>query len=308
MQATHPSRRIPATLARGPRCASINPAIEQKLRAQQETGAPGLVSETWESTTLTNHTAPSLCFFAASIALAFCTIIAHSQPTATTAPQTLDRVIAVVNNHAILASDIDEEIRLSILDPSGQNSGAPTPQHALEQLISRALIQQQMRQEDLQAAEPTQSDIDARLKELRAELPACVHANCASEAGWKAFLAAHSLTQQRVEASLRNRLQILSFIELRFRQGINVSAQEIGTYYHDTLLPLYTKGEAKPTLDKVSPRIQEILLQQKVNVLFDDWLRNLRTQGEIEVLDPSLEEPASSPAQPQPDKTPGGGK
>jgi len=39
----------------------------------------------------------------------------------------------------------------------------------------------------------------------------------------------------------------------------------------------------------VSSRIEEILLQQRVNQLFDDWLATLRKQGQIEVLDPSLE-------------------
>jgi hypothetical protein len=192
-------------------------------------------------------------------------------------------------------SDIDEEIRLGVLDPR-EGSGVLTPQRALEQLISRALIEQQMRQEDIQAAEPTQSDIDARINEIRTELPACVHANCASNAGWKSFLAAHGITLQLVETSLHLRLQILSFIELRFRQGISVSEQEIATYYHDTLVPQYTRGEDIPPLEKVAQRIQEILLEQKVNVLFDDWLRNLRTQGEVEVLDPSLEEATSAPA------------
>jgi hypothetical protein len=163
-----------------------------------------------------------------------------------------------------------------------------------------------MRQEDIQAAEPAQSEVDARLKEIRAELPACVHANCASDAGWKAFLAAHGLTLELVEASLRYRLQILSFIELRFRQGISVSEPEIAAYYHDTLLPLYAKGEERPPLEKVAPRIQEILLQQKVNVLFDDWLRNLRTQGEVEVLDPSLENTRPAETGPAPAETKGG--
>ena len=35
----------------------------------------------------------------------------------------LDRVVAVVNNHAILASDLDDEIRLSILDPNHVGMG-----------------------------------------------------------------------------------------------------------------------------------------------------------------------------------------
>ena len=258
---------------------------------------------------LFTHTLPLLASLIPTLALVLCSFRTLAQTPdlrpQTPVSQTLDRVVAVVNNHAILASDIDEEIRLSVIDPNGQSSGPLTPQHALEQLISRALIEQQMRQEDIQAADPTQPEVDARLKEIRTELPACVHANCASDAGWKAFLAAHGLTQQLVEQALRYRLQILSFIELRFRQGISVSDQEIAAYYNDTLLPLYTKDEDRPPLEKVSPRIQEILLQKKVNLLFDDWLRNLRTQGQVEVLDQSLEEPGSAAAHVQGAQAPG---
>jgi hypothetical protein len=203
----------------------------------------------------------------------------------------LDRVVAVVNNQAILASDVDEEVRLAVLDPERAGLGILTPQRALEQLISRALIQQQIRQEDAQAARPSQDEIDARLKEIRNEVPACVHFNCASEEGWKAFLAARGLTQERVETYLRRRIQILRFIEERFRQGILIAPEEIQTYYRETLLPQYAAGEAIPTLDEVAPRIEEILLQRQVNTLFDDWLRNLRRQGDVEVLDPALEAP-----------------
>ncbi len=166
-----------------------------------------------------------------------------------------------------------------------------TPRRALEQLISRALIQQQIHEEDVQATEPSQAEVNARLSEIRREIPACVRQNCATEAGWKAFLAAHDLTAQRVESYLRYRLQILRFVELRFRQGISISTEEIAAYYKDTLLPQYAPGEPAPPLERVSSRIQEILLQRKVNALFDDWLKNLRQQGEVEVLDPALQTP-----------------
>jgi hypothetical protein len=46
-------------------------------------------------------------------------------------------------------------------------------------------------------------------------------------------------------------------------------------------------------LDQVAPRIQEILLEKQVNVLFDAWLTNLREQGDVEVLDTSLESDAN---------------
>jgi peptidyl-prolyl cis-trans isomerase SurA len=136
--------------------------------------------------------------------------------------------------------------------------------------------------------------VDARLTEIRREVPACIHFNCASEQGWTAFLAAHGLTLQRVESYLRYRVQILRFIELRFRQGIRISPEEIEKYYRQSLLPQYKAGEAPPPLDKVAPRIEEILLEQQVNAFFDDWLKNLRKQGEVKVLDPALETPATA--------------
>jgi hypothetical protein len=217
---------------------------------------------------------------------------AQTPPSST--PVELDHVVAVVNNHAILASDLDDEIRLSVLDPDRGGLGVLTREKALDQLIARTLIQQQIREEDLQATDPPPAEVDARLAEIRKELPNCVHEDCASEAGWKAFLTTHGLTPERVRTYLRFRIEILRFIEERFRQGIQIAPQDIAAYYHDTLLPQYTKGEAIPSLDAVSPRIQEILLQQRVNVLFDGWLQNLRKQGEIEVLDPALEIPEAS--------------
>jgi len=226
---------------------------------------------------------------------------AQSDPAQTSqapSPVVLDRAVAVVNKHVILSSDLDDEIRLSVLDPSGVGQGELTQQLALSQLISRTLIEQQIRQEDAQAIEPSQQDVNARLDQIRRQLPVCIRQNCASDAGWMAFLSSHGLTPERVEAYVRYRLEILSFIEQRFRQGIQISQQQIETYYRDTLLPQYTPGESTPPLDQVAQRIQEILLEQQVNKLFDNWLNNLRQQGDVEVLDPALASTAETPEAP----------
>ena len=234
-----------------------------------------------------------ICVMAVCLAVlgeTLCLAQNHNQAAQPAKTVELDRVVAVVNNQAILASDVDDEVRLAVLDP-GVAGVVLTPKRALEQLISRTLIQQQMSLEDAQVTEPEQSEVDARLAEIRREVPACIHFNCASEQGWTTFLAAHGLTPKRVETYLRYRLQILRFIELRFRQGIRIAPEEIESYYRGTLLPQYARGEAIPPLEKVAPRIEEILLEQQVNVLFDDWLKNLRKQGDVEVLDQELEAP-----------------
>ncbi len=213
---------------------------------------------------------------------------APTQPPDSSALVLLDSVVATVNNHAILASDLEDEIQLSVLDPSNGVEGTLTEQRALQELISRTLIEQQIRQEDVQTVEPSQLEVDARLEEIRKQLPACVRQNCASDAGWKAFLQSHALTSERAEAYSAT---VLKFFASSSSDSGRVSKSPSSRLKPTTTthcVPQYASGEAIPSLDQVAPRIQEILLQQQVNVLFDNWLNNLREQGDVEVLDPRL--------------------
>lgn len=212
-----------------------------------------------------------------------------AQTSASSPPVVLDRVIAVVNGRAILASDLREEMALSILEPSESQPGSETSQEALQRLISRTLIRQQIREEDARSVEPTAQEVQERIGEIRKQLPICARENCAQDDGWASFLLRHGLTERRVRAYVRGRMEILRFIEIRFRQGIQISQQDVETYYRSTLVPQYQAGQSVPPLNAVAPRIEEILLQQQVNSMFSGWLDSLRNQGEVEVLDPSLE-------------------
>lgn len=226
------------------------------------------------------RTALTACFIAG--------ILVPVRAQAHQSPVELDHVVAVVNGRAILASDLINETRLSVLEPNSEERDE-TPQEALRRLIARTLIRQQIRDEDEQSLVPTAEEVSVRLAELRKRLPVCVNANCETDTGWKAFLDAHALTERQVQTYLRNRMEVLRFIEQRFQQGIHVSSEEVETYYRQTLLPQYPPGQPAPPLDKVSARIEEILLQQHVTGLFNEWLDNLRAQGDVEVLDSSLE-------------------
>jgi peptidyl-prolyl cis-trans isomerase SurA len=201
---------------------------------------------------------------------------------------TFDHVVALVNRQTILASDLEDEMQISILDPSRNLTEKETPQEALDRLISRTLIQQQIRQEESASNQPSKEEIDARVQQMRKELPACLRVDCQSDGGWKEFLAQHDLLPAAVKDYIRNRIEILRFIEARFRQGIRITPEEIEAYYRGTLLPQYPAGITPPAVEQVSTRIEEILLQQRVNELFSSWLANLRKQGQIEILDPSL--------------------
>jgi peptidyl-prolyl cis-trans isomerase SurA len=131
-------------------------------------------------------------------------------------------VVAVVNNQAILASDIDDEIRLSVLDPGRGGLGVLT--RARPRPVDRPRPHSAADSPGRPAGFRTGAGRGRRAPaEIRKELPACVRQNCASDEGWKAFLRSRP-DLRSVETYLRYRLEILRFIEQRFRQGISISA------------------------------------------------------------------------------------
>jgi hypothetical protein len=211
-----------------------------------------------------------------------------TSPESADTPLLLDRVIAVVNRDVLLESDLEAEIRFAAFQPLSTAGGGNPRQEAMQRLVDRTLVEQQMK---LRGNPPSISDtkVDSQLTQLRRSLPECAKFDCVADAGWEKFCADHGFTPQQVQERWRLRMQLLAFIEQRFRAGIRVSNAEIAEYYKDKFVPRFEEKKLQPpALDTVSDRIQEILLQEKVNLLLDGWLSSLHEQGSVKVLDPSL--------------------
>ncbi len=204
----------------------------------------------------------------------------------------LDRVVAIVNNDLVLDSDVAEEERFEQLQPiglSGSARGAFDRNRAIERLIDRALILQQAKMEP--GLEVSDGELDKDVVGLRKDLGGCKEANCTSDAGWNRYLAQHGFTPDTFRDRWRERMEVLAFIEERFRSGARISQADIKKYYDTVMLPEYARRNAQaPTLEVLSERIQQVLLQQQVTALLRDWLKQLRAQGSVAVLHPG--EPA----------------
>lgn len=197
--------------------------------------------------------------------------------------EVVDRVVAVVNQDPVLDSDIDEQRRLIAFQPITDPTGAFSRQRALQRLINRTLILQQAK---IQGQPPIpDSKVNAELDQLKKDLPACKQAHCETDAGWQQFVTSHGFTVPELTDLWRQRMEVLQFIELRFRGGIRVTPEQISTYYKETLLPEYRKqGVTPPKPDAVSDRVREVLLEQQVSSLLNDWLRSLRAQGSVRIM------------------------
>jgi peptidyl-prolyl cis-trans isomerase SurA len=197
----------------------------------------------------------------------------------------LDRVVAVVDESAILASDVDEEMRFAALQPQDEPAADNTPQQALSRLIDRALIDQQ-RVLQPGIGDVAQTEVDSAIVELRKTIPACKQYRCTTDAGWLAFLKAHEFTLNEVEKRVRERLEILKFMNMRFGAAVRISGADVQRYYAHTLVPeLQRNHAAVPDMQSVAPQIREILRQQRINAMVDEWLKGLRAEGDLHILD-----------------------
>lgn len=242
------------------------------------------------------------CWFAvATILAALAGATGHAQTAASPARSghfvELDHVIAVINGDVLLESDVEEEMHFAALEPFQPDAGKDTRQEALHRLISRSLITQQMRQQQQQfKVQISDADVKKSLEDLRSHLPKCAKYKCGTEEGWKAFLAANNLTEPEVREHWRQRLVILRFIDLRFRTGIRISHESVAEYYQKSVVPAFEKQhQTAPPLKSVTSRIQEVLLQQQVNGLLQDWLKSLRAEGSVQIVDPAYANADNAP-------------
>ena len=196
----------------------------------------------------------------------------------------LDRLVAVVNGDVILESDVDEERRFEEIQPYRAASDS-TRARIIERLVDRALILQQAVLQPEDAV--SDQELGAQIATLRKDIPACRQYHCETDEGWKKFLADHGFTVEEFSSRWRQRMQLLKFIEVRFRNGVKIKDDEIQTYYEKTLVPEYVKRNATPPpLETVKRRIEEVLLQQQVTALLQDWLKSLRAQGSVRIMVP----------------------
>lgn len=214
---------------------------------------------------------------------------AHKLPTEK--GEVLDRVVAIVNGDLVLESDIDEEIRFERIQPyRTPPSGDTERDRALNRLIDRRLILQQQR--GLQITPISDAALDVEIKGLRNDMALCAGGPCKTDEEWKRALAERGFTPEELRERWRIRMQVLAFIEQRFRSGIRISDAEISKFYTEYMLPEYKRRNATaPPLETISDRIEEVLLQQKVSELLNDWLKSLRDQGSVRILKQGEEAP-----------------
>lgn len=192
----------------------------------------------------------------------------------------LDRIAIIANKQVITEAQIDEELRVTAFQnqkPVMQNRSGR--REAADRLIQQALIGQEMKISKYPL--PSSQEIETFFKETQK--------NFDSESKFKKSLSDYRLTVEILRDHLTRQLMTMRFIEYRFEPEVEISDEEIASYYQQHIET--QKGEAKsvPSLESSKENIQEILTQEKINLALDHWIGEERRQTEIVYLDSTLQ-------------------
>ena len=189
----------------------------------------------------------------------------------------IDRIVATVNRHIILQSDWEDALCFEAF-----TAGKPVEQlsvgerkAALDRLIDQELLREQIQAADFPHA--SAEEVSRRVSEIRKQYP-----GSETDLGWRAALARYHLSENELRNRLALQLDLLRLVDARLRPTVQIDSSSIESYYQHELLPqLRQSGAREVPLAEVTPKIKELLTQQKMNQLLTAWLQNLRAGSEI---------------------------
>lgn len=190
-------------------------------------------------------------------------------------PILVDRVVAVVDEDPILASDIERVVRLGLLPEVAGESADAGRRRALDLAIEQKL---RLHEVDRFGFEETPlALLDRQMEETRSRFP--------SEGAFRSELARLGLDETSLRQLLARQLSVLAYVEERLGPRVFVSVDDIGRYYNDELLPELRQNGASPadipTLESVRESIRAVLRERRLNDEIDRWTADLRSKADV---------------------------
>jgi peptidyl-prolyl cis-trans isomerase SurA len=211
-----------------------------------------------------------------------CTMVLFAIALPARAGDVLDRIVATVNSQIILQSEWQDAVRYEAFvgGRALDQLQAGDRKAALDHLIDQELLREQMRSSGFPHA--SSEEVDKSIQEIRKQ-----YAGAESEADWLAALGRYGLTENELKRRVALQVDLMSLVDARLRPNVIIDSKSIESYYNQELLPqLRQSGARQVPLAEVTPKIKELLTQQKMNQMLVAWLQELRSGSDISTETP----------------------
>lgn len=197
-----------------------------------------------------------------------------------------DRVLAVVDEDPILASDVERAIRLGLQQANPGETG-----EAFRRRVLNALIEERLRFHEIDRFGLEQvpvDEIERNVAKIRARFP--------DEAGFQKALKEVGLDPKKLRQLVARQLLVLTYVDERLGPRVFVSLDDINRYYRDVLTPeMRRRGQPVPPVEDVRDEIREVLKQQRLTEEIVKWTQELRARADVVV---HANQPAGAPLPP----------
>ena len=185
-----------------------------------------------------------------------------------------DRVMAVVDEDPILASELERVIALGLSQPREGEGDVQFRRRVLNALIEERL---RFHEIDRFGFEQVPVDlIEKHVAQIRARFP--------NEDAFRKTLRDLGLTQQSLRQLVARQLMVLTHVEEQLGPRVFVSLDDIAAYHRDVLTPEMRKqGQPVPPVEDVRDQIRAVLKEQRLNEELEKWTEELRRKADIQV-------------------------
>ncbi len=184
--------------------------------------------------------------------------------------ETIDRIVAVVNEHVITLTDLRIAEAFALYDEEFEEKSGGIRLLTLERLIDQKLV----------------IDIAGEDAPVEKEELDSFQGKIIEKLGYNQFrrnLEEFDLDLDDLRGYIREKFMYQKIISQRFGQRIRVSVKEMENYYKQTYVPSQREKGLEPRpmmqlLDEIESRI----IQEKIKTQINDWIQNLRKKADIQ--------------------------
>jgi hypothetical protein len=205
-------------------------------------------------------------------ALPFAAPAARAQEPAAPGLELRDRILAVVDEDPILASDVDRAIVLGLVERRPGEG-----ERELRRRVLDSLIDQRVRLHEVSRFGIEQVPVEAIEEQV-----AAVRARFGSDRELEERLAAVGLDLAALRQLMARQLAVWVYFEEFLGPRIFVSLEDVRQYYDDTLVPeMGARGAGVPPIEEVREEIRELLKERRLNEAIEERTEELRREADI---------------------------
>ncbi|MFW6344964.1 MAG: SurA N-terminal domain-containing protein [Halomonas sp.] len=176
--------------------------------------------------------------------------------------QSLDRIVAVVNQDAIMHSELDERIAQARSQLTAQQIDLPPERTLREQVLERMII------EEIQLQMAREAGLSIDDTELNRQVRAIAENNGMSLEQFADALEADGLTLAAVREEIRRELVLRELQQRQVGSRVNLSEREVERFME------------QEGVDR--RQAQQALFQRKASAELDAWLQEIRSQAFVD--------------------------